>query len=72
MVLERRSSADGHLHRLVVTHDANGWAVREELDTASVRECRVSDWQRAEREIRRFTLAYGDDRGAPIDARHAA
>jgi len=56
MWLERQFNNHGRVHRFVVTNDGDGWAVREEEDSAVLRHTVRQDWHRVELDIRLFEL----------------
>jgi hypothetical protein len=62
----------GHVHRLVVTHDLEGWEVREEQDAVVLRRARRRDWHRVESDVELFEMAFepGGDRSGDRSCRH--
>jgi hypothetical protein len=57
MLFNRQLTHEGHIHRLVITSDINGWNIREEADTAVVRQIHREDWHRVERDCLLFDIA---------------
>lgn len=54
---ERTLQNHSHTRRLTITpKDPSGWDVREERDSALVREVHYNDWHRVERARRAFAL----------------
>jgi hypothetical protein len=48
MLLNRQLTNQGHVHRLVIAQDLEGWEVREEEDSAVLRRAHREDWHRVE------------------------
>ena len=56
MSLDRLLNRHGHVHRLIVTNDLEGWEVREEEDAAVLRLTHRADWHRVERDMQLFEI----------------
>ena len=56
MSLDRHLIGHGHVHRFVVTHNLEGWDVREEEDSAVLLRAHLEDWHRVERDIQLFEI----------------
>jgi hypothetical protein len=56
MSLDRHLNSHGHLHRFVITHNLEGWDVREEEDSIVLRQTHRDDWHRVERDIQLFEI----------------
>ncbi len=65
MVFSRSVNDHGHVHRLVVTRDLQGWEVREEQDAVVLRRARRRDWHRVESDVELFEIA-AFDRAEPV------
>ncbi len=56
MPLIRHLVSEGHVHRFAVVREPQGWEVREEEDSATVRCVHRHDWHSVERDTLLFDL----------------
>jgi hypothetical protein len=56
MSLDRQLNRRGHVHRLIVTNDLEGWEVREEEDASVQRLTHRADWHRVETDMQLFEI----------------
>ena len=56
MSLDRHFTNHGHVHRFLVANADDGWEVREEEDSAVVRQAHRRDWHRVERDVLLFEI----------------
>jgi hypothetical protein len=56
MTLTRHVVHETHVHDFVVTDDTEGWDVREEDDSSTVRLVHHDDWHQVERDAWLFDL----------------